>query len=296
MLTILGQMTGRPRGHALAFALAALVVPAVLAAQQPQRADSSHCICWNQDMTNLAQHMPGLIAIGRRAMIGVTIAPDSGQGVHVQDVTPGGPAARAGLRAGDVITGIDNVDLGTMSGSDAQEALIDHLDSVAPGDTVAVTYQRNGRTQHAKIVTESASRLGVFSAGPGERIIIRPGMGDITTPGRLMVTPHTGEFPEILRRTIVERTGEAIPGLNVVDLNPTLGKYFDVDHGVLVVNVNTDSKLNLEPGDVILRIGDRNVQDAWHAVRILRSYQPSEDIHMEIVRQKKHMTITGHMP
>jgi S1-C subfamily serine protease len=279
-------------GPALALA-ATLVVPAVLAAQQPPNPDSTHCVCWNQNAMNLAGRMAGFAAIGHRAMIGVTLAPDSGQGVHIEDVTAGGPAARAGLKAGDVITGIDGVDLGTMSASDAQDALINHLSDVQPGDTVSVTYRRDGQSQKAKIVTESASRLGLFSVGPGERVFVNPRMGNVIT-GRSVVTPGRGELPEILRRTIVERAGEGIPGLNVVDVNPALGKYFDVDHGVLVVDVDSDSKLGLKPGDVILQIGGRDVEDAWHAVRILRSYRPDEDIHMQVVRDKKHMTVTGH--
>jgi S1-C subfamily serine protease len=295
MSTIVRPMNGRPRGgHALAFALAAILAPGVLAAQQPQAADSSHCICWNQEAINLARNMPGMIAFGSHAMIGVTLAPDSGQGVHVEDVTAGGPAARAGLKAGDVITGIDDVDLGTLPASKAQKALVDHLGNVQPGDTVSVTYRRDGRTQNAKIVTESANRLGVFSVGPRARVFVNPGDRNFITPGTGAITVRRGDMPDVIRRTIVERTGASIPGLDVVDVNPKLGKYFDVDHGVLVVDVDSDSTLGLEPGDVILQIGDRAVEDAWHATRILRSYRSDEDIRMQIVRNGKHMTVTGH--
>ncbi len=304
MSTINRRTNEHPRrGAAVAVALAALLLPTVLAAQQPSKADSSHCICWNQGDTNFNMRMPQLMALGHHAMIGVTLAPDSGRGVHVEDVQAGGPAARAGLKAGDVITGIDDVDLGAKSASDAQEALIDHLQGVQPGDTVSVTYQRDGRTQHTKIVTESASRLGVFSVGPGTRVYVNPGNRGFFTPGeRGVFTPGTGSFtvhggetPDIIRRTIVERMGTGVAGLDLVDVNPSLGKYFDVDHGVLVANVDSDSKLGLQPGDVILKIGDRAVEDTWHATRILRSYEPDEDIRMEIVRNKKHITVTGHV-
>lgn len=283
--------------RAVGLALAAVLVPALLAAQQPQQSDSSHCICWNQRAMDLAGHMARISAFGGHAMIGVTMAPDSGQGVRIEDVTAGGPAARAGLKAGDVLTGIDDVDLGSMSGSDAQDALVQHLQSVDPGDTVSVTFRRNGGTQHAKIVTESASRLGVFGeAGPGVRVLVNPGSRSFFTPGAGMITARGGDLPNIVRRTIVERTGGSIPGLDVVDVNPALGKYFDVDHGVLVVNVDTDSDLGLKPGDVILKIGDRSVDDAWHAVRILRSYRSDETIRMDVMRNRKNITVTGHMP
>ncbi|HKJ93522.1 MAG TPA: PDZ domain-containing protein [Longimicrobiales bacterium] len=271
----------------LFIALSALVVPALLAAQEPARTDSSHCICWNQNPTNLAR-MSTLSAPGRHAMIGVTIAPDSGRGVHVEDVTAGGPAARAGLKAGDVITRIDDVDLGAMTGSKAQDALIAHLRDVQPGDTVAVTVRRTGKTQRAKIVTEEGGAFGFFSDRDGRaaRIFVSPGARGLITPG----TPEIREFV----RTRVAGALSGIPGLNVVDVNPALGKYFGTDRGVLVVNVDSDSALGLEPGDVILQIGGRTVEDAGHALQILRSYRPDEEIRMQVMRDKHRTTVTGH--
>ncbi|MFF5263170.1 S1C family serine protease [Actinomadura viridis] len=56
-----------------------------------------------------------------------------------EPVTKGGPADRAGLRPGDVITAVDGKPI-----EDATD-LIAMIRSKAPGDTVKVTYQRGGR-------------------------------------------------------------------------------------------------------------------------------------------------------
>jgi putative serine protease PepD len=67
------------------------------------------------------------------------------QGLFVQAVQPGGPAAGAGLRPGDVITEID----GQAATSNTQLESLTLTKS--PGDTVAVTYLRDGQTATATI-------------------------------------------------------------------------------------------------------------------------------------------------
>ncbi len=78
-----------------------------------------------------------------------TAASRSGQpaGVAVLAVTPGGAAANAGIRAGDVIVGIN--DLGTPSLQDLESALT----QLKPGQKVTVRYTRNGsgKTTTAKL-------------------------------------------------------------------------------------------------------------------------------------------------
>jgi putative serine protease PepD len=69
----------------------------------------------------------------------------------VRSVTPGGPAAAAGIQRGDVITKID--------GADATNGLqLENLTlTKKPGDTVAITYWRGGKETEATITLGSAS-------------------------------------------------------------------------------------------------------------------------------------------
>jgi putative serine protease PepD len=62
------------------------------------------------------------------------------EGLYVQAVTPGGPAAQAGLRADDVITTIDGQP--ATSNIQLQELTL----TKKPGDTVSVGYSRAGQT------------------------------------------------------------------------------------------------------------------------------------------------------
>lgn len=84
-------------------------------------------------------------------------------------------------------------------------------------------------------------------------------------------------------------------GLELVELNPDLADYFDVDEGVLVAHVAERSELGLRPGDVIVAIGERAVEDVSDVRRILSSFEPEEDVRFRIVRQGDERTVTGHV-
>jgi putative serine protease PepD len=67
------------------------------------------------------------------------------EGLFVQAVTAGGPAAMAGLRAGDVITKIDGEP--ATSNVQLQELTL----TKKPGDTVSIDYTRDGRSATATV-------------------------------------------------------------------------------------------------------------------------------------------------
>src|ERR1700690_3477495 len=70
----------------------------------------------------------------------VGAAPPEG-GAYVSEVTPGGPAAKSGLHAGDVITEIDERKV------DGAGDVIDYVSTRAIGARVAVGFWRDGRRQ-----------------------------------------------------------------------------------------------------------------------------------------------------
>jgi putative serine protease PepD len=72
-----------------------------------------------------------------RAYLGVTSSPHP-DGAEIQGVTPGSPAQSAGLRAGDVITGVDGRDVSEP------EDLSEAINKLKPGDEIVVEVSRGG--------------------------------------------------------------------------------------------------------------------------------------------------------
>jgi len=89
-------------------------------------------------------------------VIGATINENfSGNGAQIMTgrgtVTPGGPAARAGLRPGDLITKVGSQPITNAYG------LMDAIRSLPPGSHVALTFLRQGQTHQTELTLGSAS-------------------------------------------------------------------------------------------------------------------------------------------
>jgi S1-C subfamily serine protease len=67
----------------------------------------------------------------------------------VDSVLSNGPAAQAGLRAGDVITAIDGRPVRTMA------ELADRLSGYRPGDSITVTINRAGQEQQVPVTLQA---------------------------------------------------------------------------------------------------------------------------------------------
>jgi hypothetical protein len=74
------------------------------------------------------------------------------RGVRLSGVTPGSPADRAGLRAGDIILGLGAHDVADLQG------LTDALRAHRPGDDVVVRFQRDGELRRVDITLGSRAR------------------------------------------------------------------------------------------------------------------------------------------
>jgi len=96
-----------------------------------------------------------------RVFLGVAVARDNGtDGARVVEVVPGSPADDAGLEVGDVITAVDGSTV--ADGSELVAAIQVH----DPGDTVTITYGRDGSSSTATVELGERSQSGTQSGRP----------------------------------------------------------------------------------------------------------------------------------
>ncbi len=222
-------------------------------------------------------------------------------GATVKSVTPDGPAAKAGLQAGDIITRFNGVSLANDSPDEtAGQKLVELAQALSPGDTAKVDYLRGSSKKSASIV---AADLGgsswVVRGGPGgeQMIELAPLMRE---RARAMAGRELG-FVD-MERTLGEMGHEfnvqlrGAPGLDLAEMNEGLGAYFGTSKGVLVLENPADSTMPLKAGDVIVGIDGRAPGSVGQARRILGSYDSGDVAKFEIMRMKKKTTVTWTVP
>jgi hypothetical protein len=240
------------------------------------------------------RRLPAMIDIERRIhaargpMLGVTIGAGEErgpvEGVTIRGVTPGGAAAEAGLRAGDVITAVNEESLSAARVEEANRKLLDFLAGVEEGDTLDIGYLRDGNISTVEVKPRTMSNR-MFAYGPGrDEIMMR------TVPA----APAAPGAPANVFRFFAG--GGSWSDMEMVSLTRDLGEYFGTDQGLLVVRAPSDEQLKLRDGDVIQRIDGREPTSVAHAMRILGSYQGGETLQVEIMRKRKKETISIEVP
>jgi S1-C subfamily serine protease len=266
--------------HSLLALLALATIPAVAEAQRRELRDTTtrrRITMFQGDSawTNLFTQ--------RRARLGVTVDLQStdSTGALIEAVTPGGPAAKAGIKSGDVITRIDGK---SLAGPEAGSRLVEIASQLKPEQTVSLEYQRGG-TRHTASVVTGDEPIMVFSGPEGQMRWNVPDVQFERMPRGFAFNSGPGDFTFAF--------GEALMNLQLAPLNPELGQYFGTSEGVLVINVPKESALGLKPGDVVLTIDGRKVTGVSSLFRILRSYEPEDSFKMDIMRNKGRTTVTG---
>ena len=187
----------------------------------------------------------------------------------VQAVTPGSPAEKAGIKAGDVITSINGYRLQQApdAGTDEHDAsrIARQLRSRGSHHPIEVEYRRGKEVRKTTIQPEPHSGWGFSYHYDGRAF------RSVQLPG-----------------------GWA--SLELAEINPALGEYFGTARGLLVLRASTSPDVKLKAGDVILKIGNEEPSTPREAVRLLRSYEPGQSIPLEIVRQKKKQKLALQIP
>lgn len=284
-----------------ALAVAALPLSAQERRPQPERTPRPR-VWVNGDEVN-----PMDMVTSRRARLGVTLdmraADNDSVGATISGVTPGGPAAKAGLRSGDIITRLNGQRLikAERDRSEDDEAslaalrLIEVVAKLEPGDTVAIEYRRGRETKTASIVTANDRTPAMRGLGDGNSFFRMPqiagnhrnleGLGNMRVTRDRMGTPEAGSFSF--------NFGGPFADLELAPINAELGAYFGTSDGVLVIDAPEKNSLGLKGGDVILSVDGRKARGPSSLLRIMSSYETGDVMKLDILRNKSRQTISS---
>jgi serine protease Do len=198
------------------------------------------------------------------------------QGVLVEQVDPNGPAAKAGLKAGDIITEFNGQRVeGTMG-------FRRMVRETPEGRTIQLTIWRDGRPQTLSAELAAMPRHS--------REDMSPAMP------RVMPFPQA---PEILRQFREHGLNPSTPtiGISAMDVSGQLGAYFNVPdgEGVLVTEVKENSpaaKGGLKAGDVITKINGTRVHDLGELRGQLGESRDTKSVTLSVVRKGAETSLT----
>jgi serine protease Do len=189
-------------------------------------------------------------------------------GVEVTRVEPDSPAAKAGLKTGDVILQFNGEH---VEGIEQFSRLVRET---PPGRDVRLLISREGATQ--TLTAKIGSRKTQAMVMPIMPRIEMPPMPDFPHPAMMW------------RNSILGVEGEALKG--------QLADYFGVKEGVLVRSVIKDTpaaKAGIKAGDVILKVNDTKVTSPGDLSSALRALKGKNSATIVVMRDHKEMTLTA---
>jgi C-terminal processing protease CtpA/Prc len=205
-----------------------------------------------------------------RAILGLQLDGSApGGGARVREVSPGGPAAEAGIRAGDVVVAVNGT---SLTGDAPAHQVMEMMREVKPDSKVSVRVLRDGKPRDFTVTARGSPTF-----------LVDDDMKNF-------------EFPPMPMQPPMMLAHGALADMELVSLTPQLGRYFGADKGVLVVRAPADGALQLQDGDVILAIDGRQPTSGSHATRILSSYQPGEKLALRLIRDHKTLELQATMP
>ena len=198
----------------------------------------------------------GSIGISFQSIVSPAVAHVYGfkNGVIISSVQPGFPAAKAGLKAGDIIVSIDGRPV--KDGDD----LISDIASRKPGSTATLGYIHDGKQQTATITI--ANRADMMAA-----------LNNQAAPGGSSNGP--------------QQSGTSKLGLTVSNVPPDMASKAGITGGVLIRGIRpgsfADSVEGLAPGEVILQMNRQPIENVQQFQDLASKLKSGDDVVFLIV-------------
>ena len=191
------------------------------------------------------------------------------RGVEVTLIEPEGPAAKGGLKAGDVVLEYNGQRV------EGTEQFVRLVRETPPGRQVKRLVHRGGSAQTITLTTGTRKSRGYVTGFTAPRIEI----------------PELLHLPDVPKALLSWRSASL--GIEAESLESQLADYFGVKEGVLVRSVMRGSaagKAGLKAGDVIVKVDNTPVatpREITSAIRSLRSRSAT----LAVVRNRQEISI-----
>ncbi len=195
-------------------------------------------------------------------------------GVYLETVSADGPAAKAGLRAQDVVVEFDGERVRSL------RQFTRLVRETPPTRAVQTTVLRDGRRTELSV--------SPVAGGPQDFWFETGRLRDQLQDLRVRIPEFEVGIRDLSSRTRL--------GVNVQELTPELAEFFGAKDGVLVASVFADSpasRSGLRAGDVITAVNGRAITSGGDLVRELRTVSGDGGVTLAIVREKKASTVTA---
>jgi serine protease Do len=198
------------------------------------------------------------------------------RGVEVSNLAEGGPAAKAGIKQGDVVLEFNGQ---AVEGTAQFQRMVRET---PVGRQVKITVWRSGAAQTLAATVGENKQTAIMGPGDGAwnfNMPEIPPMPNIEIP----------RFQMSLQNPMLGIVGEPL------GREDQLAEFFGVQEGVLVRSVKKGSaaeKAGIKAGDVIVKVDDSKVTTSAEITHALRSLKSKKTFGVTVVRNRKEMPLT----
>jgi len=226
------------------------------------------------------------------------------QGAKVNQVSEESPAAKAGLKEGDIITKVNDIKI------DGPTSLYDAIGKSKPEDKVTISYIRNGKTN--KLVASLAKNKNTMQyynfSNPNEKggpsfdaypkLYLDPNTRKYLDPNTRKYQPSPRGFSFAIPN-FPGMEGMTIPGF---ENKPKLGisiEDLETGDGVKITNVAENSaaaKSGLLENDIIVQVNDQKIKEVDALKPLLKDAKEGTSFTFQVKRNKELKTILVKLP
>ena len=228
------------------------------------------------------------------AFLGV-VTEETEQGAKVNQVSDESPAAKAGLKEGDIITKVNDIKI------DGPASLYDAIGKSKPEDKVTISYIRNGKTNTLVVSlakNKNTMQFYNFSSPEGQ------GGPSFDAYPKQYLDPNTRKYQQSPRGfnfipNFPGMEGMTIPGF---ENKPKLGisiEDTETADGVKITNVSENSpaaKSGLLENDIIVQVNDQKIKEVDGLKPIIKDAKEGTSFTFQVKRNKELKTILVKLP